>query len=77
LIKLPFHVKEATMAFESEDEHLPRRIVRHDIGQDLSTLSIDELSERIELLNAEIARLETARGAKSSSRKAADSFFKL
>lgn len=65
------------MVFDSSEEERPSRLVRHEIGQDLSTLSIDELGERIDLLNAEIARLETARGAKSSSRKAADSFFKL
>ena len=65
------------MVFDSSEEERPSRLVRHEIGQDLSALSIDELGERIELLHAEIARLETARGAKSSSRKAADSFFKL
>lgn len=65
------------MAFGANEEERPRRVVSHEIGQDLSTLSIDELGERIALLNAEIVRLETARGAKSSSKKAADSFFKL
>jgi uncharacterized small protein (DUF1192 family) len=70
-------MKEATMVFDSSEEERPSRLVRHEIGQDLSTLSIDELGERIDLLNAEIARLESARGAKNSSMKAADAFFKL
>jgi uncharacterized small protein (DUF1192 family) len=70
-------MKEATMVFDSSDEERPTRFVRHEIGQDLSTLSIDEIGERIALLSAEIARLETARGAKNSSLKAADAFFKL
>jgi len=65
------------MVFDSSEEQRPSRLVRHEIGQDLSTLSIDEIGERIDLLNAEIARLETARGAKNSSMKAADAFFKL
>jgi uncharacterized small protein (DUF1192 family) len=70
-------MKEATMVFDSSEEERPSRLVRHEIGQDLSTLSIDEIGERIDLLNAEIARLESARGAKNSSMKAADAFFKL
>lgn len=65
------------MVFDSSEEARPPRLVGHEIGQDLSTLSIDEIGERIELLNAEIARLESARGAKNSSMKAADAFFKL
>ena len=65
------------MAFDSSEEERPSRVVRHEIGQDLSTLSIDEIGERIDLLNAEITRLESARGAKNSSMKAADAFFKL
>jgi uncharacterized small protein (DUF1192 family) len=47
------------------------------VGQDLSMLSIDEIDERIEMLEREIARLKEARGAKESSRAAASAFFKL
>ena len=46
------------------------------LGEPLDALSVDELGERIELLRAEIARLEAARERKSASRTAADSFFR-
>ena len=62
------------MAFEDEDR--PRKKVTHDIGQDLSLLSLEELTERIALLNSEIARLEEAAKKKRASRDAANSFFK-
>jgi uncharacterized small protein (DUF1192 family) len=49
---------------------------RHDIGQPLDSLSVGELAERIELLRAEIVRLEEARGRKLATKQAADAFFK-
>ena len=56
----------------------PRRVASgHDIGQDLSMLSIDELDERVEMLEREIARLKEARAGKESSRAAASAFFKI
>jgi uncharacterized small protein (DUF1192 family) len=56
----------------------PRRVVRgHEIGQDLSMLSIDELDERVETLEREIARLKDARAKKESSLAAASAIFKL
>lgn len=58
------------------DEDRPARKSVHDIGQDLSLLSVDELKLRIELLKAEIARLEAEAVAKGASRAAADSLFK-
>ena len=48
----------------------------HLLGQELSSLSIEELGERIVRLEDEIERLEQARHAKEASRKAADSFFR-
>ena len=48
----------------------------HVPGESLDTLSVDELTARIESLRAEITRLEAARDAKTISRAAADSFFK-
>jgi uncharacterized small protein (DUF1192 family) len=58
-------------------EEQPRRVPgAHEIGQDLSLLSVEELSERIEHLKAEIGRLEEARAAKLDSRRLANSFFK-
>ena len=48
----------------------------HEIGQKLDALSVAELAERIDMLQAEIARLEAARRAKLASAEAANSFFK-
>lgn len=62
------------MAFEDEDR--PRKKVTHEIGQDLSLLSVEELTERIALLRSEITRLEEAANKKRASRDAADNFFK-
>lgn len=58
------------------DDDKPARKAAHEIGQDLSLLSVDELKLRIEMLKAEIARLEAACAAKGASRVAADSLFK-
>ncbi len=54
----------------------PKKKTVHEIGENLDTFSANELGERIELLQAEIARLEQARAAKEASRDAAASFFK-
>jgi uncharacterized small protein (DUF1192 family) len=59
-----------------EDDDRPRKKVTHDIGQDLSLLSVDELGERVALLSAEIERLNAAMKAKRATRDAADRFFK-
>ncbi len=48
----------------------------HEMGQDLSTLSIGEIDERIVLLEREILRLREARTRKEASREAASAFFK-
>ena len=59
------------------DEDVPiKKKVAHEIGQDLALLSVEELSERIRLLEEEIARLDAARTRKRASRDAADQFFK-
>jgi uncharacterized small protein (DUF1192 family) len=59
-----------------EEEAPPKKKLAHEIGQDLSLLSVAELSERITLLREEITRLETAMRSKEASRSAADQFFK-
>lgn len=59
-----------------EDDDRPRKKISHDIGQDLSLLSVEELTERIALLKGEIARLEEATIKKRASRDAANSVFK-
>ena len=41
-----------------EDDDRPRKKVTHEIGQDLSLLSVEELTERIALMNSEIERLQ-------------------
>lgn len=62
------------MAADEEDR--PRKKIAHEIGQDLSLLSIEELNERIQLLSDEIERLRVASTSKQASRSAADKFFK-
>jgi uncharacterized small protein (DUF1192 family) len=59
-----------------EEPAEPKKKVVHEIGTDLSQLSVFELKERIAALNAEIARIETAVQKKESSKNAADNFFK-
>ena len=59
-----------------EDDDRPRKKITHEIGQDLSLLSVEELNERIALLTSEIARLEAAATKKRTSKDTANSFFK-
>jgi len=54
----------------------PTKTPIHEIGSDLSLLSVDELRDRIDILNGEISRIEAEIGAKTHSRGAAESFFK-
>ena len=54
----------------------PKKQPAHEIGQDLSLLSVGELTERIELLRAEIARLEGELSAKGASKSAAEALFR-
>jgi uncharacterized small protein (DUF1192 family) len=63
------------MALFDEDDK-PKKPSSHQIGQDLSQLSVEDIEARIEQLNAEIERLAAARAAKTASRAAAESFFK-
>jgi uncharacterized small protein (DUF1192 family) len=59
------------------DEPMRPKARTHELGQDLSTLSIEELDERVAALEAEIARLKEARADKEASRDAASAFFKI
>jgi uncharacterized small protein (DUF1192 family) len=63
------------MAIE-DDDNKPRKKITHEIGQDLSLLSVEELTERIALMTSEIERLQAAAVKKRASKQAADSFFK-
>ena len=58
------------------DDDQPRRKISHEIGQDLSLLSVEELEQRIKLLADESERLSAAVQAKRASKQAADQFFK-
>ncbi len=60
--------------FETEEPR--KKPASHEIGCDLSALSVDELRERIALLQAEIQRLDAAVAAKTASKAAAALFFK-
>ena len=60
----------------TEEDDRPRKKVTHEIGQDLSLLSVEELGERIALLTSEIERLQAAAAKKRASKDAANSFFK-
>jgi uncharacterized small protein (DUF1192 family) len=49
----------------------------HEVGMPIDTMSVEELTERIGLLEAEIERLRAAIGARNTTRAAAESAFKL
>jgi uncharacterized small protein (DUF1192 family) len=61
-------------AFDEDDR--PKKKIVHEIGQDLTLLSVKELNERIALMREEISRLEADIARKQASRSAADQFFK-
>ena len=54
----------------------PRPKPAHELGQDLAALSLDELDERVALLEREIERLREARRRKEASQAAASAFFR-
>ena len=62
------------MAIDDDDK--PKKKVSHEIGQDLTLLSVEELAERIALLNTEVQRLQSSMQLKRATRDAADRFFK-
>jgi len=59
-----------------DDDDKPKKKVAHEIGQDLSLLSVEELAARVQLMRDEIARLEADITQKRAKRAAADQFFK-
>ncbi|KQX40491.1 hypothetical protein ASD04_07695 [Devosia sp. Root436] len=58
------------------DEEI-RKPKGHEVGMQLDTMSVEELNERIAMLEGEIARLKAAIEARGATRKAADAAFKL
>jgi uncharacterized small protein (DUF1192 family) len=59
-----------------DEDDRPKKKIVHEIGQDLTLLSVRELQERIASLKEEIGRLEADIAKKQSSRNVADQFFK-
>ena len=59
-----------------DDDDKPKKKLAHEVGQDLSLLSVEELGERVKLLHEEIVRLEADIAQKRAKRSAADQFFK-
>lgn len=58
------------------DDEPKKKARRHEIGQDLSALSVGELGDRIAELKEEIVRLEVEMKAKGAVKSAADALFK-
>jgi uncharacterized small protein (DUF1192 family) len=58
------------------EELEPKKPKGHEIGADLSKLSVGELQELIETLKSEIARVEQTLTDKQSSKSAAEQVFK-
>ncbi|MDB5589488.1 DUF1192 domain-containing protein [Enterovirga sp.] len=58
-----------------ETDARPKRRLAHEIGQDLDAISVDELGERVRLLEQEIERLKAESRRKLASREAAGAFF--
>lgn len=59
-----------------DEDDKPKKKVAHEIGQDLTLLSVEELGARVQLLHDEIQRIEADIAQKRASRSAADQFFK-
>ena len=49
----------------------------HEVGMIIDTMSVEELHERITLLEVEIERLKATIEARGATRKAADAAFKF
>ena len=60
-----------------EDEIKAKRLAKYAIGQDLSELSIEEVTETIAALEAEIKRLKAIKIEKNEHITAAAKFFKI
>jgi uncharacterized small protein (DUF1192 family) len=59
-----------------EEEQVRPKKKAHEIGEDLTLLSVDELKERVGALKAEIERLEASIRAKQATRSSAETFFR-
>jgi len=59
------------------EDDKPKKMAPHEVGMPLDTMSVDELGERIALLEAEITRLKEAIAARQKTKSAAESIFKF
>jgi uncharacterized small protein (DUF1192 family) len=59
------------------DDDQIRKPKAHEVGMLLDAMSVEELDNRIALLEGEIARLRAAIDARGATRKAAESIFKF
>ena len=60
-----------------DDEDAPKKKRTHEVGMPIETMSVDELEERIELLEGEIERLRQAIAARRKTKDEANSVFKF
>lgn len=60
--------------FDDDEVKKPKA---HEVGMPIETMSVDELTDRIGMLRAEITRLEAAIVARKQTKDAADSLFKF
>jgi len=59
-----------------DDDDKPRKKITHELGEDLSLLSFEDIEDRVAALAAEIERLKADAAKKRASREAANAFFK-
>lgn len=58
------------------DEEQKKKPAGHVVGQDVSLMSVGDLTERIAQLQAEVARLEAERTARGATKSAAEALFR-
>jgi uncharacterized small protein (DUF1192 family) len=59
------------------DDDAIRKPKGHEVGMPLDAMSVEELQDRIALLESEIARLRAAIGDRNKTRTDADALFKF
>ena len=59
-----------------DEEPRKKVVTTHEVGQDVTLLSEGDLRERIEMLRAEIQRLEKELAARSVTKSAAEALFR-
>jgi uncharacterized small protein (DUF1192 family) len=60
-----------------DDDDKVKKPKAHEVGTNIDAMSVEELIDRINLLEGEIARLKAAMAARQKTRSAADALFKL